>query len=81
MCWWVSRRLPGEGDLFKLFMVCYMGFRLALEFIKPGVAMLGLNAIQWVALGTLVYYARMLVVSAFAHCRLESAHALTTSNG
>ncbi len=52
-----SRRRPHrEGDLFKTFMVVYMGFRLLLEAIKPGVFFGGLNAIQWACLGTLVYY-------------------------
>jgi prolipoprotein diacylglyceryltransferase len=46
-----------EGDLFKLFMVGYLGFRLALESIKPGVFAAGLNAIQWVCLSVLVWYA------------------------
>jgi len=49
-------RLPRQGDLFKAFMVAYMGFRLALEIIKPGVSFAGLNAIQWACLATLLYY-------------------------
>lgn len=56
-------RLRTEGDQFKLLMVLYMGFRLVTEFIKPGVFILGLNAIQWVALGMLFYYARLFVMS------------------
>jgi hypothetical protein len=30
-----------------------------LEFIKPGVALAGLNAIQWIALAGLAYYAQL----------------------
>jgi phosphatidylglycerol:prolipoprotein diacylglycerol transferase len=45
-----------EGDLFKVFMVAYMGFRLLLEFIKPGVALAGLNPIQWACVAMLLYY-------------------------
>ena len=36
--------------------MAYLGFRLLLEFLKPGVAVAGLNPIQWVCLGTLLYY-------------------------
>jgi phosphatidylglycerol---prolipoprotein diacylglyceryl transferase len=47
-----------EGDRFKFFMVGYLAFRLAVDFIKPGVPLvLGLTAIQLAALGGLVYYA------------------------
>ena len=61
VCIVLRDRLQTEGDLFKLFMVAYMAFRLACEFIKPGIFFLGLNAIQWVALATLLYYARLCV--------------------
>jgi phosphatidylglycerol---prolipoprotein diacylglyceryl transferase len=53
---WLHRRRHREGDLFKAFMVGYLGFRLALEAIKPGVFFGPLNAIQWACLGTLLYY-------------------------
>ena len=53
---YLHRRPHREGDLFKAFMVGYLGFRLLLETIKPGVFFGGLNAIQWACLGTLVYY-------------------------
>jgi threonine/homoserine/homoserine lactone efflux protein len=33
-----------------------MAFRLGLEFLKPAVPLLGLNAIQWVCLAVLAYY-------------------------
>ena len=39
-------------------MVVYLGFRLLLELVKPGEPIAGLNAIQWVCLATLVWYAR-----------------------
>ena len=57
---------PGEpprvvGDAFKAFMVGYFAFRLLLEFLKPGVPLGGLFAIQWVCLGVLLYYAQLLV--------------------
>ncbi len=49
--------LPQPGDRFKLFMVAYMAWRLLIDFLKPGVAMAGLTAIQWAALACLIYYA------------------------
>jgi phosphatidylglycerol:prolipoprotein diacylglycerol transferase len=48
-----------EGDVFKALMVAYFAFRLLLEFLKPGVPLLGLYAIQWVCLGVLLYYAQL----------------------
>jgi phosphatidylglycerol:prolipoprotein diacylglycerol transferase len=45
-----------EGDLFKMFMVVYMSFRFLLEFIKPGVALAGLNPIQWACVAMLLFY-------------------------
>jgi hypothetical protein len=42
-------------------MVGYFAFRLLLEFLKPGVPLLALNAIQWVCLGVLLYYAQLLL--------------------
>ncbi len=57
---WFRRRPHREGDLFKLFMVGYLGFRLGLEFLKPGEPIAGLSAIQWACLATLLWYARLL---------------------
>ncbi|MGH2367412.1 MAG: prolipoprotein diacylglyceryl transferase [Chloroflexota bacterium] len=53
----LARRPHRHGDVFKTFMIAYLGFRLLLEGIKPGVPLLGLNAIQWVCAVTLTYYA------------------------
>jgi phosphatidylglycerol---prolipoprotein diacylglyceryl transferase len=64
---WVWRRPHREGDLFKLFMVGYLGFRFGLEFLKPGDPVAGLNAIQWTCLAALIWYARSL--PALAHTR------------
>lgn len=55
---WLSRRPHREGDLFKGFMVSYFGFRLAIDFLKPGVALAGLTAIQWACVVMLLYYFR-----------------------
>jgi prolipoprotein diacylglyceryltransferase len=53
-----SRQPHENGDLFKLFMVGYMGFRLLVDFLKPGVTVAGLSLLQWACVGVLVYYAR-----------------------
>ena len=53
----LAGRLRVAGDQFKLFMLAYMTFRLAVEFIKPVVRIGGVSAIQWACLATLAYYA------------------------
>ena len=61
LAWYLARaslRPHVNGDLFKLFMVSYLGLRLAIDFIKPGLAFAGLTSIQWVCLLTLVHYRR-----------------------
>jgi len=45
-----------EGDLFKTFMVGYFAFRLLVDFLKPGLALAGLTAIQWATVAMLIYY-------------------------
>jgi prolipoprotein diacylglyceryltransferase len=50
-----------EGEQFKALMVAYFGFRFGLELIKPGVHLAGLNAIQWLSLAVLLYYAQLAV--------------------
>jgi phosphatidylglycerol---prolipoprotein diacylglyceryl transferase len=56
---WHWMELPHQnGDVFKFFMVGYCAWRLAVDFLKPGTALLGLTAIQWACVGTLVYYRR-----------------------
>jgi prolipoprotein diacylglyceryltransferase len=45
-----SRRPYGEGELFRIFMLGYLGFRLAVEFVKPVERHAGLSAIQWACL-------------------------------
>jgi len=59
---WAERRrsaLMRPGDLFRGFMVLYLGFRLCVELIKPDPGeYLGLTGIQVAALLGLLYYAR-----------------------
>jgi len=54
---WLARKPHTNGDLFKLFMIGYLGFRLAIDFLKPEVRFGGLSSIQWAAAAVLVYYA------------------------
>jgi prolipoprotein diacylglyceryltransferase len=54
----VARRPHVNGDLFRLFMVAYAGFRLTIDFLKPEPQFAGLSSIQWASLGILLYYAR-----------------------
>jgi phosphatidylglycerol---prolipoprotein diacylglyceryl transferase len=46
-----------SGDVFKLFMVGYLGFRLLCDFVKPYPRVaLGLGSIQWACVLVLIYY-------------------------
>jgi len=54
---WYQRKPRSNGDAFKMMMVGYMSLRLLIDFIKPGVTVVGLTCIQWTCVGILVYYA------------------------
>lgn len=62
LLWWFLKRLEAGYDFmpgvrFKIFMAGYLGYRLAVEFIRPGEpVLLGLNVIQWACVGGLLYY-------------------------
>ena len=46
-----------RGDLFKLFMVSYLSFRLVIDFLKPEQRVfLGMSTIQWTCVAMLIYY-------------------------
>ncbi len=47
-----------NGDNFRMFMVVYMGWRLAIDFLKPEVHLFGLSSIQWACVAMLLYYRR-----------------------
>lgn len=57
---WASRRTPvRSGDLFKGFLLAYLAWRFAIEFLKPEPRLyLGLSAIQVAALVGIALYAR-----------------------
>lgn len=59
---WRNRWQRQEGDLFKFYMVAYLGFRFFIDFIKPEFhPFLGLSAIQIACLLALVYYRHSIV--------------------
>jgi len=62
-----------EGDLFKFYMIGYLGFRFLIDFIKPDFHLLvGLSAIQIACLLTLLYYSRAIPrLVAFGSKRVE----------
>lgn len=53
------RRAPLQnGDLFRLFLFSYCGWRLAVDFLKPEAKFGGLSAIQWACAAALIWYSR-----------------------
>jgi phosphatidylglycerol---prolipoprotein diacylglyceryl transferase len=51
-----------NGDLFKIFMILYFGFRFMIEFIKPNeFYFLFLSTIQWLCVICFFYYRRFIV--------------------
>ena len=56
-----SQQHHGQGDVFKVFMIGYMGWRLLIDFVKPEQRLLGISAIQVVCLLILAYYSRDLI--------------------
>lgn len=69
-----AKREHENGAVFKLFMVAYLGFRLVLDFLKPGTALAGLTALQWAALATLIYYGDAVRRSRVAFDALDEVH-------
>ncbi len=65
LLWLGLRRLQArvrlaDGALFKLWMVAYLGFRLAIELLKPEPRpWIGLSAIQLACVAGLIYYRRV----------------------
>jgi prolipoprotein diacylglyceryltransferase len=53
----IQRRRHREGDVFRLFMVGYLGWRLLVDALKPEPHVWGpLSSLQLAALGGLIYY-------------------------
>jgi phosphatidylglycerol---prolipoprotein diacylglyceryl transferase len=47
-----------EGDRFRVFLFTYCLWRVAVDSLKPGVALHGLTALQWAALAAVIWYAK-----------------------
>jgi phosphatidylglycerol:prolipoprotein diacylglycerol transferase len=57
-----------EGTLFRYFLTTYLAWRLAVDFLKPGVHFAGLSPIQWACAAALSWY-----ITHPIH-KLETAH-------
>jgi phosphatidylglycerol:prolipoprotein diacylglycerol transferase len=53
--WMFLRQPRRNGDVFKLFMAGYIGWRFLVDFLKPEFRVLGLSMIQWTCLMVSVY--------------------------
>ena len=57
LAWWLWRmmqRAHVQGQVFRVFLGSYLGWRFLVDFIKPQPVVHGLNLIQWSCLGGLV---------------------------
>ena len=58
-----------NGDLFKIFMLSYFGFRFFIEFLKPNVFyVFGLSSIQILCVICWLYYSKFIIQ------KLKNAH-------
>lgn len=69
--------LTRSGDVFKVFMIAYLAFRLGVDAIKPAPSIAGLAAIQWACVAGLIYYGNDLV--RFARMALDGRHSRGTA--
>ena len=54
--WMFLRQPHRNGDVFKLFIAGYMGWRLLVDFLKPEFRVLDLSIIQWTCVIASIYY-------------------------
>ncbi len=54
LLWSYHARPHRNGRVFRLFMAAYLGWRLAIDFLKPQPLIGGMNAIQWACLAGLI---------------------------
>jgi phosphatidylglycerol---prolipoprotein diacylglyceryl transferase len=45
-----------QGDIFKLFMVSYFGWRLVIDFIKPDPRFMSMTSLQWASIAMILFY-------------------------
>lgn len=56
-----KRAALNNGELFKIFMLVYFGFRFFIEFLKPNVFYIfGLSTIQYLCVICYLYYSRFI---------------------
>ena len=56
---WRMRSTPHqEGAHFRLFLLAYLAFRLAVDFLKPEPKFAGLSVLQWTCVVALCWYSR-----------------------
>jgi phosphatidylglycerol---prolipoprotein diacylglyceryl transferase len=57
-----SRYQRQAGDLFKFYLIAYLGFRFLIDFIKPDFhPILGMSAIQIACVLAIIYYRRSII--------------------
>ena len=47
-----------EGDRFRIFLLTYCGWRVFVDFLKPGVRFAGMTSLQWCCVAALLWYSR-----------------------
>ncbi len=57
----IRPRLHREGNLYRVFLISYLAWRLGIDFLKPEPSFGGLSMIQWSCVIALAIYARDLV--------------------
>jgi phosphatidylglycerol:prolipoprotein diacylglycerol transferase len=55
---WLRRPMYREGDRYRRFLMAYLAFRLAIDFLKPGVSFAGLTCLQWACAIAILMYRR-----------------------
>ena len=46
-----------EGDRFRAFLLAYFGWRVCVDFLKPGIRFGGMTMLQWSCIAALAWYA------------------------
>jgi phosphatidylglycerol:prolipoprotein diacylglycerol transferase len=47
-----------EGDRFRILLLAYFGWRVCVDFLKPGIRFGGITTLQWCCIAALVWYAQ-----------------------
>jgi prolipoprotein diacylglyceryltransferase len=69
---WKKKRIAKPGELFSIFMNCYLSFRFMLEFIRvEKVSSLGLTDFQLICVISLIYINRKKILNLILRGRGE----------